>query len=141
MVNLRNILIAVAAIGLLCVVFIPDWFEDPRELAIGEWQGVPRKIRAEVTGDVVQWRAGGYGGKFTYNWVQTEDEPYRVEFRSSSSVFEADVVFEGPDEVLLFPLVFDHMPDAAKDYIRSYNKARDRAEDDMRFRFQRVKEK
>jgi len=141
MFTFRHIGIAVAVVGLLCAILIPDWFEDPRELAIGEWQGVPRKIRAEVTEDKVEWRAGGYGGKFSYRWVQTDDEPYRVAFRRGSSEFEADVIFDGPDEVVLLPLIFDRLPDPAKEYIRSYNKARDRAEDDMRFLFQRVKQK
>lgn len=141
MFRFRNILIAMAGVGLLCALFISDWFEDPVELAKGEWLGYPQKIRAEVDERQVRWSVGGHHGQFTYTWLQTDTEPYRVQFSRGSESFEADVIFEGEDEAVLLPLVFDKLPDIAREHIRRTNKARNRAEDELRFLFRRVKEK
>lgn len=141
MMNIRFWSGVAVAIGLLCAVFIPDWFEDPVKLAIGEWQGYPNKVRAEVDEQQVRWYAGGHRGKFTYTWLQTDTEPYRVQFSRGEESFEADVIFEGDEEAILLPLVMDRMPEIARDYIRRQNKARNRPEDELRFLFRRVKEK
>ena len=140
MLNMRVWGIALIVIGLLCAVFIPDWFEDPVKLAIGEWQGYPNKVRAEVDAQQVRWFAGGHRGKFSYTWLQTDTEPYRVQFTRGEESFEADVIFEGEDEAILMPLVMDRMPEVARDYIRRQNKARNRPEDELRFLFRRVTE-
>lgn len=126
-------------VGLLCAVLIPDWFEDPVELAKGEWIGYPQKVRAEVDAQQVRWSVGGHRGKFAYTWVQTDSEPYRVRFSRGGESFEADVIFDGDDEAVLLPLVFDKLPDIAREHIRSTNKARNRPEDELRFLFRRVK--
>lgn len=139
MFSFRNVLVAMAAVGLLCAIFIPDWFENPVVLAKGEWIGYPQKIRAEVDEQQVRWSVGGHHGKFTYNWLQTDTEPYRVQFSHGGESFEADVIFDGEDEAVLLPLVFDKLPDIAREHIRRTNKARNRAEDELRFLFHRVK--
>ncbi len=141
MFSLRHILAAIAAIGVLCVVFIPDWFENPRELAIGEWLGVPNKMQGEVDATQVRWQVGGHRGKFSYTWVQTEQEPYRVQFRRGDRVFEADVEFRGRDEAVVYPLIFEQLPELAQEYIRSRNKAKNRPENEMIFVFRRAKKK
>lgn len=141
MLSMRYVLSALAAIGLLCVVFIPDWFENPQELAIGEWLGVPNRMQGEVDAEQVRWQVGGHRGKFSYTWVQTEREPYRVQFRRGDKVFEADVEFNGRDEAVVYPLIFDQLPELAQDYIRSRNKALDCPENEMIFHFRRAKEK
>lgn len=141
MFSMRHILSAIAAIGVLCVVFIPDWFENPQELAIGEWLGVPNKMQGEVDATQVRWQVGGHRGKFSYTWVQTEQEPYRVQFRRGDRVFEADVEFNGRDEVVVHPLIFEQLPELAQEYIRSRNKAKNRPENEMIFVFRRAKKK
>ncbi len=139
MLTLRNFLISVAAIGLLCVIFIPDWFEDPVELAIGEWQGVPNRMRAEVNDTRVRWEMSGNAGRLSYTWVQTETEPYRVQFRRGEEVFEADIIFDGPDEVVVMPHIFDQLPLIAREHIARSNKAANRPENEIRYVFRRVK--
>lgn len=141
MLNLRYWLIGAAGIGLLCAMFIPDWFENPVELAKGEWLGSPQKIRAEVDEQRVSWSVGGHRGKFAYTWVQTDTEPYRVQFSRGEERFQADVIFESEDEVVLQPLIFEKLPELAREHIRRTNKARNRPEEELRFLFRRVKEK
>ncbi len=45
----RLLLIVVALLLLAGVIFIPDWFEDPRRLAPGEWVEQSTRLQAEVT--------------------------------------------------------------------------------------------
>lgn len=139
MLTLRNFFISLAAIGLLCVIFIPDWFEDPVELAIGEWQGVPNRMRAEVNDTRVRWEMSGNAGRLSYTWVQTETEPYRVQFRRGEEVFDADIIFDGADEVVVMPHIFDRLPLMAREHIARTNKAADRPENEIRYVFRRVK--
>ncbi len=139
MLTLRNFLISVATIGLLCVIFIPDWFEDPVELAIGEWQGVPNRMRAAVNDTHVRWEMSGNAGRLSYTWVQTETEPYRVQFRRGEEVFDADIIFDGADEVVVMPHIFDRLPLMAREHIARTNKAADRPENELRYVFRRVK--
>ncbi len=139
MLTLRNFFISLAAIGLLCVIFIPDWFEDPVELAIGEWQGVPNRMRAEVNDTRVRWEMSGNAGRLSYTWVQTETEPYRVQFRRGEEVFDADIIFDGADEVVVMPHIFDRLPLMAREHIARTNKAADRPENELRYVFRRVK--
>lgn len=135
---MRQFIIPAAVIGLLCLIFIPDWFEDPVKLAIGEWKGVPNGMQGEVTEQRVAWQVGGRRGRFDYTWIQTESEPYRVQFSRGDNVFEADVEFNGRDEAVLRPLVFDRLPELAQEYIRKQNKARNRPETELIFVFRRV---
>ncbi len=140
--SLKNCIIyCLLAVSLLCAVFIPDWFEDPVKLALGEWKGTPNGMQAEVDDSHVRWQVGGHRGRFGYSWVQTENEPYRVQFRRGERVFAADVEFNGSDEAVVHPLIFDELPELAQDYIRSRNKAMNRPEKEMIFVFRRVKEK
>lgn len=141
MINHRSILVFLLLVGGLCALLIPDWFEDPIALALGRWQAVPSGMRAEVDEERVRWQVGGHYGRFAYEWVQTRDEPYRVIFRRGEQVFEADVIFDGEDEVVVLPLVFDELPPMAREYIASQNKARNRPEKELRFVFRREKEK
>ncbi|MBQ3218522.1 MAG: hypothetical protein IJB33_06585 [Akkermansia sp.] len=141
MFNARVIVGVLLFVGLLCMVFIPDWFEDPVKLAPGEWKGTPNGMLGEVDESQVRWSVGGHRGRFVYNWVQTENEPYRVQFRRGNRVFEAEVEFNGRDEAVVHPLIFDELPELAQDYIRSRNKAMNRPENEMIFVFHRIKRK
>ena len=139
MLSMKHICIALTAAVLLAGIFIPDWFEDPVKLALGEWKGEPNGIQGEVTEQQVHWHVGGRRGKFAYTWVQTEKEPYRVRFSRGENVFEADVEFNGSDEAVLQPLVFEQLPELAQEFIRKKNKARNRPENELIFVFRRVK--
>lgn len=128
-------------IGVICAIVLPDWFENPIKLAPGEWKGSSGNMQAEVTEELVSWSAGGHRGKFTYTWVQTDSEPYRVSFRRGNREFEADIEFNGRDEAVVRPLVFEQLPELAREYIRSRNKAMNRPEDELVFVFRRVRAK
>ena len=141
MISHRSILVLLLIVGGLCALFIPDWFEDPVKFAPGNWQATPSGMRAEVDEEQVRWQVGGHYGRFAYQWVQTREEPYRVIFRRGEQVFEADVIFDGEDEVVVLPLVFDELPPMAREYIASQNKARNRPEKELRVVFRREKEK
>lgn len=126
---------------LLGVIVLPDWSEDPRRLAIGEWMEQSSHLRAEVTEDTIAWRGFNRRGNLTYTWLQTNKEPYRVAIRRGEQLIEADVTFDGDDVALLEPDVFDKLPPTARRYIRERNHARQAPEEEIRLIFRRVKEK
>ncbi len=137
---LRNFFIASGISALVCtIIFIPQWYEDPRQLALGEWkENSPRGMQAEVTDTGIQWRGYGRRGKLSYEWLQTEDEPYRVSIRRGQTCIEANVTFNGDDEVILEPDIFDKLPELARTYIRDRNKRHKRPENELIFCFRRV---
>ncbi len=137
----RLLLIVVALLLLAGVIFIPDWFEDPRRLAPGEWVEQSTRLQAEVTDQDIRWRGLNNRGRLTYTWIQTDEEPYRVAIRRGQQVVEARVSFHGSDEAILEPEIFDKLPSLARRYIRERNRARQRPEEEIRLIFRRVREK
>ncbi len=137
---LRNFFIAVGISSAICaVVFIPDWGEDPRQLALGEWkEASPRGMAAEVDSSVILWRGYGRRGKLTYEWLQTEEEPYRVRICKGQTVVDANVTFNGADEAILEPDIYDKLPEMARKYIRDTNKRHNRPEREIRLEFRRI---
>ncbi|MBQ1960754.1 MAG: hypothetical protein II349_04450 [Akkermansia sp.] len=140
---LRNFLIALGISSAICAtIFIPDWGEDPQQLAIGEWkEASPRGMMAEVSDTTIQWQGYGRHGKLTYEWVQTENEPYRVRIKKGQNLIEANVTFNGKDEATLEPEIFDKLPDIARSYIRDLNKRNNRPETEIVLVFRRVEAK
>jgi len=129
------------AIGLLtCLIFLPDWREDPVQLSIGEWrtQSKSMGIHAEVTDRQAKWY-GKARGTCTYEWLQTEREPYRLRFTRGNEAIEANVTFDGSDTAILEPDILDKLPDMARDHIRKQNKLHNRPENEFRIIFVRVK--
>ena len=137
----RLLLIVVALLLLAGVIFIPDWFEDPRRLAPGEWVEQGTRLKAEVTDKDIHWRGFNSRGRLTYDWLQTDKEPYRVVIRRGEQAVEALVTFNGEDEAILEPEIFDKLPSLARRYIRERNRARQRPEEEIRLIFRRVREK
>lgn len=107
--------------------------EDPALLALGDWKGEELKLQAEVTETHVAWSGYGERGKFSYRWIQTEKEPYRIEFKRGDKTIEADVEFDGKDKAILTPRLEGGVPS----FIRQYNRSRGRAEDDLSLTFRR----
>lgn len=138
--RLLYILLPAAALGIGLFLFL-NGKEDPRQLALGEWQEKSKSGFVEVTDDShLQWRAANRRGKMTYRWLQTEQEPYRVEVRrGQNSRWEADVTFEGKDDALVAPDILHLLPDEAVNIIRQKNKAKGRPENEFIFHFRRVK--
>ena len=140
---LRNFFIALGISSAICAaIFIPDWGENPREIAIGEWKEAgPRGMAAEVTDTDIRWQGYGRRGKLTYEWLQTEEEPYRVRIRKGKTIVDANVTFNGKDEAVLEPEIFDKLPDIARSYIRDLNKRNNRPETEIILVFRRVEPK
>jgi len=139
---MRRLFLIVAALLLLSgVIFIPDWFEDPRRLAPGEWVEQGTQLKAEVTDKDIHWRGLNNRGHLTYDWLQTDREPYRVVIRRGERAVEALVTFNGEDEAILEPEIFDKLPSLARRYIRERNRAHQRPEEEIRLIFRRVRKK
>ena len=140
---LRNFLIAIGISSLVCaVIFLPEWGEDPRKLAPGEWKEASRRgLQAEVDEQGIRWHGFGRRGKLTYEWLQTDTEPYRVKLLRGQTGIEANVTFNGADEAVLEPDIFDQLPDIAKTYIRDTNKRHKRPEKEVILIFHRVEAK
>lgn len=143
MTRFRTCLLAFALLdALLCLIFIPDWGEDPVELAPGSWRSQSKSlgIYAEVAEKQILWNGKAGHGRCQYAWLQTEREPYRVQFKRGHDAIEADVTFDGPDKAILEPDILDRLPAAARDYIRKQNKINRRPEDEFSLIFVRTKE-
>lgn len=140
---LRHFLIAVGISSAICsLIFLPDWGEDPRELAIGEWkEAKPRGTTAQVDATHIRWQGYGHRGKLTYEWLQTDEEPYRVRIRKGQTSVDANVTFDGEDEAILEPDIFDKLPDIARSYIREHNKRNKRPETEIILKFRRTEPK
>lgn len=140
---LRHFFIALGISSALCaVIFLPDWGEDPRELALGEWKEArPRGLKAEVDAAGIRWQGYSHRGKLTYEWLQTDEEPYRVRIVKGQTSVDAHVTFNGKDEVILEPDIYDKLPDIARSYIRDHNKRNKRPEKEIVLIFRRIEPK
>ena len=128
------------AAGIFFSLFVPDWFEDPRELAQGSWEDRANHILLEVDATRVEWRVAGHHGKLPYEWLQTDSEPYRAKVTRDGQDYEADITFKGADTAIANFLVFEQLPSEAQRAIREMNKAAGRPEREIRFVFRRRKE-
>ena len=128
------------AAGIFFSLFVPDWFEDPRELAQGSWEDRANHILLEVDATRVEWRMAGHHGKMPYEWLQTDSEPYRAKVTHQGQDYETDLTFKGADTVIANFLVFERLPAEAQRAIREINKAHSRPEREIRFVFRRRKE-
>lgn len=136
---LKLLAAVVLTVAVVCLIFIPDWGENPEAWALGEWKEVARDMEGEVTEAGVAWHAYGRRGRLTYEWVQTDTEPYRIILRRGEHTeVPANVTFNGRDEAVLEPEVFDSLPDIARTFIRDNNRRRNRPDKEIRFIFKRV---
>lgn len=143
MTRFRTCLLAFVLLdALLCLIFIPDWGEDPVKLALGSWRSQSKSlgIYAEVAEKHLLWNGKVGHGRFLYTWLQTEKEPYRLQFKRGHDVIEANVTFDGPDTAILEPDILDKLPPAARNYIRKQNKINQRPENEFSLIFVRIKE-
>lgn len=136
------LLVFVALDALLCLIFLPDWGEDPTQLALGSWRSQHKSlgIHADVSEGRINWNGKAGRGVITYTWLQTEEEPYRLQFKRGQDTMEAQVTFDGADTAILEPDILGKLPPAARDYIRKQNRINKRPEDEFRLIFVRVKE-
>lgn len=122
------ILSAILLSALFTLVFVQSQKEDPVQLALGSWGSQQKRLsfQAEVTEERITW-SGLFGrGTCTYTWLQTEKEPYLLEFRRGEELTKAKVSFDGSDTAILEPEIFDKLPKLSKN--RFANKIKQRVD-------------
>lgn len=132
-------IVLLTVIGCLALM-LPGWFEDPRQLVLGEWKESGNLGYVEVDASTARWRGSNYRGTFQYTWVQTESEPYTAEVsRNGKEKWLVGITFEDEDHAVVDFYIMDKLPPEAQNFIRSKNRARNRPEDELKLHFRRVK--
>lgn len=114
--------------------------EDPRELALGEWQESTSRLKVEVTPEKAAWRGMGHGST-AYTWLNADKPPYRVSFTYQGKTIEAHLTFDGRDTAIFEPLVWEHLPAMAQQHLRELNRRHNRPDTEVRLLFRRIVDK
>ncbi len=122
----------------LCMLFRST--ENPRELALGEWREQSARVRVEVLPAEARWRGAGHG-TLRYEWLQTNESPYRVRLESRGKTVEADVSFVGDDRMLVEPDIWDLLPTSAQKMLGDINRQHGRPEREFRLLLRREDER
>lgn len=138
MTPIRLISAAAVLLATGALILIPDWFEDPRRLAPGEWKDAGRRGTIDVTESTLTLRGFGPEDPIPYEWVQTEDEPYTLLVTYGSYRLMADITFNGKNEVIADLDVMDKLPSDIADTLREKNRHAGRPENEFRLLFRRV---
>lgn len=134
-----RILITLITLSLLsAVIFIPDWFEDPRKLAPGEWAEGSNRGKVEVTDTELHLLGFGPEESIRYEWLQTENEPYTMRAVYGSHSVVAAITFNGKDEVFADLDIMNKLPGEMADILRKKNRSAGRPENEFRLIFRRV---
>lgn len=138
---LRWWLIATAASALIAGVGVLLWpKEDPCRLVLGEWSEKSARVRVEVLPAEVKWRGAGHG-RLSYEWLQTEESPYRVRLEYHGERVEADVWFTGEDRMIVQPDIWSKLPTQAREMLGELNRRHGRPEHEFRLLFCREHER
>ena len=131
----------VAAIAVGCGLWwLFSGHEDPRELALGEWQESTSRLKVEITPEKAAWRGMGHGTT-KYTWLNADTPPYRVSFTYQGKTVEALVTFDGSNTAIFEPQVWEHLPALAQQHLRDLNRRHNRPEKEFRVIFRRVIDK
>ncbi len=136
----RFLILPFAALAAWLIFYIPDWFKDPTKWVIGEWENPTYKFYASVDEKTAKWEKGGRRGKLSYQWEQSEQEPYRLIIRHGHKTISATLRFEGKDTVILEPNLSEHLDDDTRSYLNECNRLRNRPANEVRLLFRRVQE-
>lgn len=134
----RLILLIIAALLLSAIICLPDWFEDPRQLAQGEWKDAGRKGTVVVTDNTVTLLGFGPEEPIPYTWVQTEQEPYTMLLSYDSYRIEVNIIFNGDNEAIALPEVMHYLPADIAETLRRKNRSAGRPENEFSLLFRRV---
>ncbi len=132
----------IAAAGTIIVgVAVLLWPKaDPRRLVLGEWSEQSSRVRVEVLQTEAKWR-GVRRGRLRYEWLQTEESPYRVRLEYHGESMEADVWFAGKDKMLVQPDIWEKLPIQAQNMLSELNRQHGRPEHEFRLLFHRGHER
>lgn len=134
----RLIFLIIGISILSALLFIPDWFEDPRRLLPGEWQDSGRRGRIEITENTLQIHGFGPETPIPYEWLQAENEPYTLQITYGRHTVTADITFNGENEVIADLDIMHKLPEAAADTLRQKNRSAGRPENEFRLLFRRI---
>ncbi len=119
------------------VVYLLWSAADPRELVLGEWKEESSRLRVEVKPELVAWR-GVHHGKLSYEWLQTEKEPYLVRCTWRDRSVTARLSFSGDDRLIVEPDIWKFLPDSARKMLGDVNRQHGRPEREFRFLLRRI---
>lgn len=139
---LRLTLLAALPIAAACLLFIFVRFEDPTQKILGSWKDAAPRSALFIEADMaqLQWRSGTRHGKMPYTWLQTEHEPYTLQFTYHHEDYVVDIIFNGDNEAVALPRIWEKLPAEARQWVKEKNRAAGRPEKELRFRFRREKE-
>ena len=109
---------------------------DPRTLALGEWKEQSSRLFVEVEPTGITAR-GLARGSIKYEWLQTDEEPYRLRFTYRNQSFEALISFSGKDTAIVEPQIWELLPTDYQRLLAKENKRHHRPEREMRLLFHR----
>lgn len=137
--NKLRLTLILTVLSIICgLIFIPDWFEDPRELAPGDWKDSGRTGTLEVTDSSIILHGFGHRGTISYQWLQTESEPYTMQIVYGGHRLDAHITFDGPNTVIAELDIMDKLPAEAAKTLRSKNRSLGRPENEFRLVFFRM---
>lgn len=137
--KIRWIFLLIALDALLAVIFLPDWFVNPRERALGTWKERSLKLEATVSPEgITAWLPGGGKRRLTYQWVQDKASPYQCVLRLGEQAVPVEVEFDGKDVALVKPVINKVLADEERAFLRRFNRARHRPDDELVLRWVRV---
>ncbi len=135
----RWIFLFLAVDALLAVIFLPDWFVDPRERVLGEWQEPSSRLSAQVgPGEIAVTLPGSVARRLTYEWIDDKNSPYKCVVKTGDRVFPIELEFDGKDVALVRPDLSNDLSGDARTALRRWNRERGRP-DDAALRWVRVR--
>ncbi len=130
-------LISVAVYLVVLAAYLLWPAADPRELVLGEWKEESMRMRVEVQPAHAVWR-GTHHGKLSYEWLQTEKEPYLVRLTWRDRSVTAHLSFSGDDRLIVEPDIWEFLPDSARKMLGDVNRQHGRPEREFRLLLRRI---
>lgn len=121
----------------VCVLLWPK--EDPRELVLGEWREQSMRVRVEVLPGAAKWRGMGHG-TLRYEWLQTENSPYRALLKRRDRSVQVNVRFVDRDSMIVEPDIWEMLPENAREMLSDINLRHGRPEKEFRLLLRREEE-
>ena len=110
---------------------------DPRELVLGAWKDQTSRLFVEVEPSGITVR-GLARGAIKYEWLQTEEEPYRMRCTYRNEAFEARLFFSGKNTAIVEPEIWERLPSEFQRRLAGENKRHNRPEHELRLLFHRL---
>lgn len=134
----RWILVIITVNALLSLIFLSNWFVDPRERVLGEWRERSLNMSAVVTENGIEARLPGGGiRRLSCEWVDDASSPYKCLLKMGDAVIPIELEFEGQNTALVRPVLPDELAPQERAALRRWNRTRGREEGDRVLRWVR----